>query len=68
MAVATAISTTVATFPEFASSPDVQQIAMLNIGVNDPAEALEQISKESKGNPEVALIKALRPFRESLKG
>jgi len=54
--------------PQLADSPDVQQIAMMTLGVNDPAEALEQLlAKESKGNPQVALIKALRKFRESLK-
>ena len=53
--------------PQLADSPDVQQIAMMTLGVNDPAEALEQLAKESKGNPQIALIKALREFRESLK-
>ena len=53
-------------FPDFAVSPDVQQIAMLTLGVNDPAEALDQITKEAKGNPNVALTKALRGFREIL--
>lgn len=64
---ATAIVQILGVFPEFASSPDVQQQAMLTLGVNDPAEALEQIAKESKSNPEIALVKALKHFRESLK-
>jgi len=53
--------------PEFAYSPDVKQIALMTLGVNDPAEALEQLSKEAKSNPDVALTKALKQFRESLK-
>ena len=52
--------------PQLADSPDVQQLAMMTLGVNDPAQALEQM-KETKGNPQVALIKALREFRESIK-
>jgi len=64
---ATAIVQILGVFPEFASSPDIQQIAMLALGVNDPAEALEQIAKEAKSNHDVALIKALKQFRESLK-
>lgn len=54
--------------PELAYSPDVQQIALLSLGVNDPAEVLDALNKESKGNPEVALAKALKQFREVLKG
>ena len=39
---------------------------MLAVGVNDPKEAIEQITKESKENPTRALTKALKDFRESL--
>jgi len=53
--------------PEFAYSEDVQQIAMMALGVNDPAEAMEQLAKEAKKNPELALSKVLKQFRESLK-
>ena len=52
--------------PEFAYSPDVQQIALLTLGINDPAEVLKQLEKEAKGNPDLALTKALKVFRESL--
>ena len=54
--------------PELAYSDDVKQIALLTLGVNDPAEVIEQLSKESKGgDSNIALIKVLREFRESLK-
>ena len=62
----TAIKEIIGVFPEFAFSPDVQQQAMLAVGVNDPKEAIEQITKESKENPTRALTKALKDFRESL--
>ena len=54
-------------FPEFANSDDVKQIALMALGVNNVKEVLEQLSKEAKSDPNVALAKALRLFRESLK-
>ncbi len=64
---ATAIVQILNVFPEFASSPDVQQIAMMTLGVNDPSEALEQIAQEAKKNPNVALLKVLKQLKESIK-
>ncbi len=53
--------------PEFAYSPDVQQIALLILGVNDPAEVLAAMAKESKSDPAIRLAKALREFRTILR-
>lgn len=53
-------------FPEFASSDDVMQIALMALGVNDPAEVIDALSKEDKGAMEARLVKALKGFRESL--
>jgi len=50
--------------PSLADSDDVKQIALMTLGVNDPAEVLDALSKEAKINPEIALTKALRQFRE----
>ena len=66
-AAAQAIVQILGVLPNFADSPDVQQIAMMTLGVNDPAEALDQLTKEAKSNPSVALSRAVRIFRESLK-
>ena len=52
--------------PEFAYSPDVQQIALMSLGVNDPAEVLDALAKEAKGNVDARLVKVLREFKESL--
>ena len=57
-----------AMFPEFLASNDVMQQALLSIGIDDVNEVLEQL----KGGPglesnNIALIKALRWFRESIK-
>lgn len=52
--------------PEFAYSRDVQQIALLTLGINDPAEVIEQLAEEPKGAVEARLVKVLKQFRESL--
>jgi len=66
-AAATAIVQILTVMPEFAYSPDVQQIALMTLGINDPAEVIDAMSKESKINPEIALTKVLKAFRESIK-
>lgn len=53
--------------PQLLDSRDVQQQALLALGVKDVNEALDQLTKEAKGDPNVALIKALRNFREVIK-
>lgn len=63
-ALALAIQQMTTTFPEFTSSKDVMQKALLVIGIQNTNEVLDQIEKESKGMPEVALAKALKEFRE----
>jgi len=65
--IAASLLSIITVMPAFADSPDVQQIAMLALGVNDPAEALEQLAKAAEVNPSVALTKALKAFRESIK-
>lgn len=52
--------------PEFAYSPDVQQMALMTLGINNPAEVLDAMAKEAKGNVDTRLVKALREFKESL--
>ena len=65
--IAQSLLSIITVMPEFAYSPDVQQIALMSLGVNDPAEVLEQMAKEAKTNPEAAAIKALRKIAESIK-
>jgi len=67
LAVATAIVQILTVMPEFANSPDVQQIALMSLGINNPAEVLDALAKEVKSNPQAALVKALRELKESLK-
>lgn len=52
--------------PDLGYSDDVKQIALLTLGINNPAEVLDALSKESEGNVDARLAKALKQFRESL--
>lgn len=65
-AAATAITQILQVMPALADSPDVQQIAMMTLGVNDPAEALEQLAKEAISNPDTAIARELRHLREAI--
>ena len=38
----------------------------MNIGVDDPAEVIEALTKEAKKNPTLKLLKAVKAFRESI--
>lgn len=65
---AQAIATIITAFPDFSALQDVQQVALLSIGINDPAEVLEELKKvEEGGDPSRVLAKALKQFRESIK-
>lgn len=55
------------TFPQFTDSQDVQQQALMILGVQNANEVLEQLGKETKGDPNKALAKVLRQFKETLK-
>lgn len=65
-AAAAAIVQILQVLPELGYSEDVMQIALLTLGVNDPAKVIDALSKEARANPEIALVKALRQFKESL--
>ena len=55
------------TFPQFADSRDVQQRALMILGIQNANEVLEDLNKVTEGDPNVALAKILRRLRESLK-
>ncbi|MFA5558609.1 MAG: hypothetical protein WDA59_04005 [Methanofastidiosum sp.] len=62
-----AIVSLITVMPEFADSNDIKQLALSNLGIDDPNAALDAMQKESKGNPNIQLAKALREFRETIK-
>jgi len=66
-AVSQAIMQMCQTFPEFLNSQDIQQMALMTLGINNANEVLEQLSSEAKRDTNVKLAKALRDFREVIK-
>ena len=54
-------------FPEFSALDDVKQIALMTLGIDDTAEVLDELSNEAKSNPEIALSRILKEFKESLR-
>ncbi|MBU2249395.1 MAG: hypothetical protein KKD77_21785, partial [Gammaproteobacteria bacterium] len=64
---ANSISALVAAFPQFYNSPDVIQRALLAIGINDTNEVMDALTKSAESDPNVALAKALKQFREDEK-
>jgi len=66
LAAATAIVQVLQVLPELGLSDDVKQIALMTLGINDPAEVLTALSKEAKSDPAITLTRELKRFRESL--
>ncbi len=69
LAALTAITNLIMTFPQFADSKDVQQMALMNIGLNNVDQVLtnlEQQTKEGKNPNATRLIKELRKLREEI--
>ena len=64
IAVADAIGKVAMVMPSLADSRDVQQMALLALGINNTEEVLKAMNES---NPNVSLIKALRGFKESIK-
>ena len=53
--------------PELALARDVQQVALMILGINDTDEVLDQLQKEAKSDPTVALTRVLKRFQEVLR-
>ena len=67
LAVADAMVKIASVFPAAMDTPDVQQLALLTLGINDPAEVLKQLEDMEKEEPEVEAIRVVRKLSESLK-
>ena len=65
--IAANIAALIPVIPSLATSQDVLQQALMSIGVQDIAQAIERLEKTTESNPNVALIKALQSFKETLK-
>jgi hypothetical protein len=66
MTAAQAIVSIVSVFPEFATISDVQQQALITLGINDPSQVLDQLVAEVKRDPTIPLAKALKEFKKVL--
>jgi hypothetical protein len=64
LAAATAIAQIITAMPELAMIRDVQQVALMSLGINNPAEVLDQLGKQSESLDSVRISKALRLIRE----
>jgi len=68
VAVADALVKIIGVMPEFKVSPEVQQIALSTLGINNIQDVLDAMEDpESAGYAEVKLIRALQGFREVIK-
>jgi len=52
--------------PELATSRDVQQVALMSLGIDDTSEVIDALQKETKANPEIALNRAFKRFLEAI--
>ena len=52
--------------PQLGDSDDVKQIALMTLGVNDPAEVLDELTKEVESNPDIAIARELKHLREAI--
>lgn len=67
---ADAIVKLVGAFPVLKGSEDVQQLALLVVGVDDPKEVLDRLTdlEPEEGNREAKILQAVRELREAVKG
>lgn len=65
-AAAQAILSILQVLPALGDSDDVKQIALMTLGVNDPAEVLDALSQEALKNPDAAIARALKQLREAI--
>lgn len=65
-ALAQAIEAIVRAFPEFADLPEVQQVALQSIGVDDVAKVLEGETQEALEVATMTLLKAVRTIRANI--
>lgn len=65
--VAQAMANLIQVMPDLAYSKDVKQLALISLGINDPAAVLDELEKNNAGPAsEARLINALRGFRETV--
>lgn len=63
---AQAIATLINVMPELAAIRDVQQVALISLGINNTAEILDKLDKQSESYNSVRITKALKLIREAI--
>jgi hypothetical protein len=68
LSVAQAMTQLVGAFPEFVELPDVKQMALIALGINNTSDVLAQLAKEAKGqDARLSLARSLRKFELELR-
>jgi hypothetical protein len=65
-AAAQAIATIITAMPEIGMIRDVQQVALMSLGINNTAEVLDQLDKQSESVAAVKLSRSVRQFQEAV--
>lgn len=65
-AAAQAIATIINAMPEIGMIRDVQQVALMSLGINNTAEVLDQLEKQSESIVPVKLSRAVRDFQKAV--
>lgn len=65
--IAQAIGQILMAIPELASAPEVKQVALMALGINDTQQVLDQLGKESLSGLEARLARTVRDLREVVK-
>jgi len=64
--IAQSLQAIVTVLPNLGDSRDVKQVALMALGIDDTAEVLDALAKESKSDVNIKLARALREFRALL--
>lgn len=67
MQAADAIVKMIQAIPDISYADEVRQLALTTLGINNPQEVLDQLTKDNESMPEVALSKELKKFEKRIK-
>lgn len=65
--IAIALGQILTALPELADAPEVMQVALMALGINDTSKVMDNLSKTGKANEAAKLTRAVRDLREVLK-
>lgn len=65
--IAQALGQILTALPELADAPEVMQVALMALGINDTSKVMDNLNKESTGSQAAKLTRAARDIKEVLK-